>query len=72
MPGSFSGRTDDGRSLDDRMGDIEKGIIIEAISRAGGMQSRAAQILGINQRSLWHRVKKYNIDVSSLKKPQNY
>jgi transcriptional regulator with PAS, ATPase and Fis domain len=65
---SFSGRTNEGRSLDDRLGEIEKGMIIEAISRARGIQSRAAQILGINQRSLWHRVKKYNIDVSSLKK----
>jgi len=72
FPGSFAGRTDDGRSLDDRLSEIEKGIIIEAISRAGGIQSRAAQILGINQRSLWHRVKKYNIDVSSLKKLQDF
>jgi len=42
-------------------------MIIEAISRAGGVQARAANLLGINQRSLWHRVKKYNIDVSTLK-----
>ena len=72
FPVSSAGRTDDGRSLDDRISEIEKGIIIEAISRAGGIQSRAAQILGINQRSLWHRVKKYNIDVSSLKKRQDF
>jgi len=72
FPGSTAGRTEDGRSLDDRLGEIEKGIIIEAISRAGGIQARAAQILGINQRSLWHRVKKYNIDVSSLKKLQDF
>ncbi len=68
FPGSSAGRKDNGSSLDDRLSEIEKGIIIEAISRAGGIQTRAAQILGINQRSLWHRVKKYNIDVSSLKK----
>jgi transcriptional regulator with GAF, ATPase, and Fis domain len=58
---------DDARPLDDRLGEIEKGIIIEALTRAGGIQARAAQILGINQRSLWHRIKKYNIDVSSLR-----
>ncbi len=59
---------DDARPLDDRLGEIEKGMIIEALTRAGGIQARAAQILGINQRSLWHRIKKYNIDPSSFKK----
>ena len=58
-------------SLDDRIAQIEKGMIIEAMTRAGGVQIRAAQLLGINQRSLWHRIKKYNIDVPSLKKLQN-
>jgi transcriptional regulator with PAS, ATPase and Fis domain len=60
---------DDARPLDDRLADIEQGMIIEALSRAGGIQARAAQILGINQRSLWHRIKKFNIDVSIFKKP---
>ena len=55
--------------LDQKLIEIEKGMIIEAISRAGGVQARAANLLGINQRSLWHRVKKYNIDVSTLKSP---
>ena len=53
--------------LDQRLSEIEKGMIIEAISRAGGVQARAANLLGINQRSLWHRVKKYNINVTTLK-----
>jgi transcriptional regulator with PAS, ATPase and Fis domain len=60
---------DDTLPLDNRLGEIEKGMILEALTRAGGIQARAAQILGINQRSLWHRIKKYNIDVSSLKNP---
>jgi len=58
-------------SLDERLGEIEKGMIIEAINRAGGVQARAAQLLGINPRSLWHRVKKHQIDVSTLKKLQD-
>jgi transcriptional regulator with PAS, ATPase and Fis domain len=61
--------TDDARPLDDQLAEIEKGMIIEALTRAGGIQSRAAQILGINQRSLWHRIKKFNIDVSTFKNP---
>jgi transcriptional regulator with GAF, ATPase, and Fis domain len=66
--GASAERTDDGKSLDERLGEIERGIIIEAMTRAGGVQVKAAQILGINQRSLWHRIKKYGIDAPSLKK----
>jgi DNA-binding NtrC family response regulator len=63
------GAADEGKPLDERLAEIEKGMIIEALTRTGGMQARAAQILGINPRSLWHRIKKYNIDVPSLKNP---
>ncbi len=65
------GGGDEGQPLDERLAGIEKGMIIEALSRAGGIQTRAAQLLGINSRSLWHRIKKYGIDVDSLKKLQN-
>lgn len=62
-----NGQVGDGKSLDERLAGIEMGLIIEAITRSGGSQARAAQSLGINQRSLWHRIKKYKIDVSSIK-----
>jgi transcriptional regulator with GAF, ATPase, and Fis domain len=54
-------------SIDVRLNEIEKGILIEVLKKTGGVQVKAAQLLGINQRSLWHRIKKYNIDVESLK-----
>jgi transcriptional regulator with PAS, ATPase and Fis domain len=54
-------------SLDERMSEIEKGIILEALRKTGGVQVRATELLGINQRSLWHRIKKHKIDVKSLK-----
>jgi transcriptional regulator with GAF, ATPase, and Fis domain len=63
--------TDQRKPLDERLAEIEKGMIIEAVTRAGGIQTRAAQFLGINPRSLWHRIKKYRIDVSTLKKLQD-
>ena len=66
---SVDGGSEHAGSLDERLAGIEKGMIIEALTRAGGIQARAAQILGINPRSLWHRIKKYQIDVSSLKNP---
>jgi transcriptional regulator with GAF, ATPase, and Fis domain len=57
-------------SIDERLDEVEKGLIIEALSRSGGVQVKAAEILGINQRSLWHRIKKLDIDVGSLKHQQ--
>jgi transcriptional regulator with GAF, ATPase, and Fis domain len=58
------------KSIDERIDEVEKGLIIEALSRSGGVQVKAAEILGINQRSLWHRIKKLGIDVDSLKNQQ--
>jgi transcriptional regulator with GAF, ATPase, and Fis domain len=54
-------------SLDDKLKEIERSLIIEALTKTGGVQSRATELLGINQRSLWHRIKKLNIDVRSIK-----
>lgn len=54
--------------IDEQLREIEKGMIIEALRKTGGVQLKAAQLLGINQRSLWHRIKKYEIDVASIKK----
>jgi transcriptional regulator with GAF, ATPase, and Fis domain len=42
-------------------------MIIEALRKTGGVQVRATELLGINQRSLWHRIKKHNIDVRGIK-----
>ena len=58
------------RPIDDRLDEVEKGLIIEALSRMGGVQVKAAELLGINQRSLWHRIKKLGIDVETLKHQQ--
>ena len=58
----------DQASLDDRLAEIEKRLIIDALIRADGVQVKAAQILGIKERSLWHRVKKYEIDVTTIRK----
>jgi DNA-binding NtrC family response regulator len=50
--------------------EIEKAMIRETLQRTGGVQIRAAELLGINQRSLWHRVKKYKIDIKGIDKRQ--
>lgn len=55
-------------ALDDRLREIEKTMLIEALTQTEGIQTRAAKILGIKERSLWHRLKKYNIDASDFKR----
>ncbi|QJT08377.1 sigma-54 interaction domain-containing protein [Oceanidesulfovibrio marinus] len=58
---------DEGVNLDDKLEGVERSIIIAALTKTGGVQVRAAEILGIKERSLWHRIRKYEIDVKSLK-----
>jgi len=54
-------------SLEQTLHDIEKRLICEALKNSSGVQTAAAEKLGINQRSLWNRVKKYDIDVNAFK-----
>ncbi|HOQ43048.1 MAG TPA: sigma-54 dependent transcriptional regulator [Smithellaceae bacterium] len=56
--------------LDDRINLMEKEMIISALKETSGVQVKAAGILGINQRSLWHRIKKHEIDVDIFKNLQ--
>ncbi|MBI9089052.1 MAG: sigma 54-interacting transcriptional regulator [Desulfobacterium sp.] len=67
MAHSFSGSL----SLDETLKEIEKRLICEALKKNRGVQVRAAEKLGINQRSLWNRVKKYEIDVNAFKVEEN-
>ena len=51
-------------SLDDWLTEAERNIIMQALEECDGIQVNAARLLGISERSLWHRVKKLNIQVS--------
>lgn len=46
-------------NLDAELEAIERKLLDEALRRAGGVRKRAAEILGINYRSLRHRLSKY-------------
>ena len=50
-----------GLSLDVELETHEKCILIGALKRANGIQKKAAEILGINYRSLRHRLEKYDM-----------
>jgi two-component system response regulator PilR (NtrC family) len=55
---SFFGK---GLSLDAELETHEKCILLGALKRSNGVQKRAAEILGINYRSLRHRLEKYGL-----------
>ena len=57
------------QSMDQHLQEMEKRMIIQALNQSQGVQKKAALLLGIKERSLWHRLKKYNIDASLYKRP---
>ena len=54
-------------NLDTELETIEKRLLEEALRRAGGVRKRAAEILGINYRSLRHRLSKYGFGDPDLR-----
>jgi DNA-binding NtrC family response regulator len=50
-------------NLDRELERIERGFILRALEEAQGIQAKAAKMLGIQERSLWHRIKKLGIRV---------
>jgi two-component system response regulator AtoC len=54
-------------SLDERIAQLERAFVIEALSRTGGVQAQAARLLGITERSMWHLVKKHKIEIDKIK-----
>lgn len=56
------------QSLDQNLQDLEQRMILNALRQSHGIQKQAATLLGIKERSLWHRLKKYNIDATAFKK----
>ena len=50
------------QSLDDAISILEKNMIIDALKKVQGSQAKAAKLLGVSERSMWYRVKKYEIE----------
>ncbi|RMD99222.1 MAG: sigma-54-dependent Fis family transcriptional regulator [Calditrichaeota bacterium] len=48
-------------SLEERLAAFEKKLILEALERANGIQTRAAKLLGISERHLRYRMKKHGM-----------
>jgi two-component system response regulator PilR (NtrC family) len=47
--------------LERDLAEYEKAILVRALDQAGGVKKRAAELLGINYRSLRHRLQKYGL-----------
>ena len=54
-----------GFDLDRDLAAFEKSALLRALEQAGGVKKRAAEILGINYRSLRHRLQKYGLESDS-------
>ncbi len=52
------------QDLDNWLADVERRAILKALEQCGGIQAHAAKRLGISERSLWHRIKKLNIQIN--------
>lgn len=50
-------------ALKDKVEELEKKEIISALEEAGWIKSRAARRLGITERMLNYRIKKYGIEI---------
>jgi len=44
-----------------RVTEFERALIVDALERAGGVQTRAADLLGMSERHLRYKLKKYNL-----------
>lgn len=49
--------------MDEWLENAERNMIVQALDECDGVQVNAARLLGISERSLWHRLKKLDIQV---------
>ncbi|MCL1980385.1 MAG: sigma-54 dependent transcriptional regulator [Proteobacteria bacterium] len=66
-PAAVAGRPVFPLDLSRRLADLEREIIMQALEEAEGVQVKAAELLNISERSIWHRIKKLEIAISNKK-----
>ncbi len=54
------------KDLDAALAEVEKAYILSALQESNGVQTAAAQLIGISERSLWYRLKKLEIHVDKI------
>ncbi len=51
--------------------DVERQLILAALQRAGGVQTKAADLLGVSRRKLQYRMEKHEIPSDAFRSPDN-
>ena len=59
------------QDLNETVKNVERQLILDALERSDGVQRKAAKMLGITERVLWYKVKKYEIKVSEDAPPDS-
>lgn len=59
------------RPLEEEVRELERKRITEALTRVGGVQTRAAELLGMPRRTFFAKIKQYGISARSLKDAQS-
>ncbi len=54
------------KNLDHWLEEMERRAILDALAQCKGVQAHAAKRLGVSERSLWHRIKKLNIQINRV------
>jgi two-component system response regulator PilR (NtrC family) len=61
MTVASTGILPDGMDMEKYVANIEKSLLLTALNQCGGVQTRAAEVLGISYRSFRHLMKKYEL-----------
>jgi len=56
-------------AFDEMVSQYERRIIVSALEKSNWRQNRAAQALGITERSMWYKIKKLGIDTKKTQRP---
>jgi len=62
---------EEGCSLDDVLGELERRLLLQALDRTGGVRTNAAKLLGVTLRSLRYRLQKHALDAGDAGEPSS-
>jgi two-component system NtrC family response regulator len=69
--GEAEGRDDKESHLIAAVEGLERRMIREALARAGGVQTRAAELLGVTERGLRYKLRKYGLRGPEAEQPDD-
>jgi two-component system, NtrC family, response regulator AtoC len=58
-------------SLKETLAEVEKGLILNALTKSNGKQTQAAAMLGISPKNLWNKLQKHGIEPKGTVPPDN-